>query len=130
MSEYKIACKGNAFLKALADSDKYGIKDSTAMLELIKQHVSQTLAEDMLYELLSQTFEDDTPYVTLKDCGPRFINCIKLVRHFTKLGLKDAKDLCDKVKDRSSIPQRVSFSNLYSRADVINAFRREGCIVE
>lgn len=129
--ENEIARKGNAFLKALAESDKYGIgiKGSTAMLELIKQHVSQTLAEDMLYELLSQSF-DETPYVILNDCGPKFISCIKQVRTFTGLGLKETKELCDQVR-HNNIPQRISFSaTLYSRADVMNAFRREGCIVE
>ncbi len=40
--------------------------------------------------------EEQTEFtVILKDVGPKKINVIKAVRSFTKLGLKEAKDLVD-----------------------------------
>lgn len=133
MSDNKIARKGNAFLKALAESDKYGIGvlESAAMLQLIKEHVSQTLAGDMLYELLAQSFDDDREHILLKDCGSQngsFIRCIKMVRHYTGFGLKDAKDLCDLVK--SNMPQYVSYHGAYNKQEVLRDFRSIGALVE
>lgn len=134
-----VALKGNAFLKALAESEEYGIgiQNADAMLDLIKQHVSQTLAGDMLYELLAQSFEeDDQRRVLLKDCGVgtiqnqsgSIIPCIKEVRNFSNLGLKEAKDLCVDVK--SGHPQFVNYSSLHKKSDVLRAFRNIGALVE
>ncbi len=129
----KIALKGNAFLKVLAESDQYdiGIKDAAAMLDLIKEHVSQILAEDMLYELLAQSFDDDRKHVLLKDCGSQngsFIRCIKQVRYYTGFGLQEAKDLCDMVK--GGMPQYVSYHATYNKQEVLREFRSIGAMVE
>ena len=133
--ELEIARKGNAFLRALAKDgeSKYGIglPATSEMMNLIKDHVSQTLANDMLYDLLSQSYDDDRRHLILKDCGQHnggFINTIKLIRHFTGLGLKDAKDIADSVK--GGCPCHISYPDAFKRSEVLKQFRAVGAIVE
>ena len=130
-----IARKGNAFLKALAEDgeSKYGIgmPNAAAMMKLIRDHVSQTLANDMLYDLLAQSYDSDRAFILLKDCGNHnggFISCIKMIRHYTGWGLKDAKDIADAV--RSGTPQHISYNATFKKSEVLTDFRRIGAIVD
>ncbi len=107
MSSDKVAAKGNAFLKAVIESDDYNITHANQIMELIKVHVSEQLANDMLYQLLVDSFDEEgTHKIRIMDCGTKFICCIKLVRQFTGFGLKEAKDVCDKV--RCGNPQTIN----------------------
>ena len=125
------AQKGNAFLKSLAEGPDYpgGQELSVKMMAMIKEHVSEDLANDMLYELLRQSFDPDhTRQLKLIRCGDKFINVIKEVRATTGLGLKDAKELCDKVKNGT--PQLIQVPAHIGALECKRAFDAVGAYVE
>lgn len=130
----KVAAKGNAFLKAIIESDDYDITHANEIMEIIKVHVSEQLANDMLYELLVDSFDEEgTHKIRILDCGLKFINCIKLVRSFTGFSLKDAKALCDQI--RAGHPQTIEvgrYRNDGTAVDIQEAkelFRQEGITI-
>lgn len=131
----RVAQKGNAFLKAVVESEDYDFKTASELMELVKVHISEQLANDMLYELLVQSFDEpDNHKIRIIDCGQKFINCIKLVRMFTGFGLKEAKDLCDQV--RCGSPQVIKISRHRSDGQQVDIracrqqFRDEGITIE
>lgn len=48
---------------------------------------------------LSPPAVDDSIRIRINSMGANMIGAIKCVREFTALGLKDAKDVCDRVRD-------------------------------
>lgn len=63
-------------------------------------------------------------YLTLHDCGNNKIECIKLIRDITKLGLKEAKDVVDSVPSTIETPLSDKDS-----ADMMSEFASYGAIV-
>lgn len=122
----RVAQKGNAFLKALSQDKDYSMDDVNAMMVLIKTHVSEQLANDMFQTLLEQAFdESEIQKLQIIAIGDKFIDAIKQVRYVTGYGLKEAKDICDRVRGGNpqtiDIPKHLSVSVVKQNFTIIGA---------
>ena len=107
------------FMRALAACSSAEAAD--AAWNAIADTVHPSLKHDLLMHLLTG---EGGHSVTLTDCGNNFINCIKTIRQYTNMGLKDAKDLCDRV--RGGAPQSVRLDNWRQRRACLADFQAAG----
>jgi ribosomal protein L7/L12 len=109
------------FMRALAACAS--AEAAEAAWNTIADTVHPNLKHDLLMRLLAG---DSGQTVTLTECGPSLINCIKTIRSYTKMGLKEAKDVCDSV--RAGFPQRIRLENWRQRRDCLKEFSNNGSI--
>ena len=85
------------------------------------------VAGQVLFGIIKGTHSD----IRLTKIGPQKIDAIKLVRECTGMGLKEAKDLVERV-EYNRFPQDLNISNLpYEHFDrYIRRFKEIGCEVE
>ena len=107
------------FLRALAACSSAEAAD--AAWNAIADTVHPSLKYDLLMRLLTG---DGGQSVMLNDCGNNIINCIKIIRQYTNMGLKDAKDLCDQL--RVGFPQRIRLVNWRQRRACLTDFQAAG----
>lgn len=63
--------------------------------------------------------------VTITSTGPNFINCIKTIRTYSGMGLKEAKDLADIARSGGTAKFRILNSS--NRAQCLRDFAAAGC---
>ena len=114
-----LICASMDFLRALAECSSPEAAD--AAWNTIADTVHPSLKHDLLMRMLSGGAQQS---VILTDCGANFINCIKTIRQYTSMGLKDAKDLCDRV--RGGAPQRIRLDNWRQRRACLADFQAAG----
>ena len=107
------------FMRALADCASP--EAAEAAWHQIADVVHPSLKHDLLMRMLSGGAQQS---VILTDCGANFINCIKTIREYTSMGLKEAKDMCDAV--RAGIPQRIRLANWRQRRECLDKFNTIG----
>lgn len=107
------------FMRALAACAS--AEAAEAAWNTIADTVHPSLKYDLLMRLLTGGGGQS---VMLNDCGNNIINCIKIVRQYTNMSLKDAKDLCDQV--RVGFPQRVRLVNWRQRQACLADFQMAG----
>lgn len=77
-----------------------------SMWNLLADQIHPTLKHDLLIEMITG---QSSGIVTLRHPGPNMISCIKVIRQYTALGLKESKDICDQA--RSGSPRQFRVKN-------------------
>lgn len=113
-----------SFIRALCDT--YGNEQGLRVWDHIRNGLGDQIASDIFLGML--TGQQDIRVITI---GSEFISAIKEVRWLTGMGLKEAKDFCDAVRDKG--PQIINVERINDDAKVeqfVNNMRNLGCRVE
>lgn len=126
--EYKpsmaVVRSARSFIRTLCET--YGSDKGMVVWDHIRKGLGDQMASDIFLGML--TGQQDLRVISL---GQEFIGAIKEVRWLTGLGLKEAKDFCDAVRDKG--PQVINVEHLADDAKVeqfVNNMRKLGCRVE
>lgn len=116
---------GIRFLKDL--QDELGTDKGLAVWDKMREAMGDEVAGAILFGIMKGMRHG----IRLTKIGPQKINAIKLVRECTGLGLKDAKDLVERV-EYNKYPQDLALN--YMSSDQIDNYARQfeniGCEVE
>ena len=116
---------GIRFLKDLQND--LGTEKGLEVWDKLRESMGDEVAGQVLFGIIKGTHSD----IRLTKIGPQKIDAIKLVRECTGMGLKEAKDLVERV-EYNRFPQDLNISNLpYEHFDrYIRRFKEIGCEVE
>ena len=113
------------FIKSLCET--YGHDRGMAVWDQIRAVLGDQAASDIFLGMLTQEYHT----VSITRIGPYKIEAIKLVRHITGYGLKEAKDFVEDVSDRGQV-KTLDLSSL--APEQVNAWiqdmRRVGCEIQ
>ena len=118
---------GITFIRSITEA--YGSETGMALWEQISQSIDPELKGQMFFAMLTG---DDVNSIELRGASTvegtdLFINQIKEVRFSTGLGLKDAKDLTDKV--RSGSPVKITLADPTQRKRIISNLKNVGFVI-
>lgn len=120
--KFELLTNGHQFLRALCE-----VADNDVANEVWSQLadiVSPVYKQDLLMHLIVGKLDD----VVLTGVGPNVINAIKVVRAYTNLGLKEAKDLVDTARFVGK--SKIKLTNPSHRNNMIRELRECGCTVQ
>ena len=113
------------FIKSLCET--YGHDRGMAVWDQIRAVLGDRAASDIFLGMLTQEYHT----VSITRIGSYKIEAIKLVRHITGFGLKEAKDFVEDVSDRGQV-KTLDLSSL--APEQVNAWiqdmRRIGCEIQ
>lgn len=117
---------GITFIRSITEA--YGAEDGMALWEQISQSIDPELKGQMFFAMLTG---DNVNTIELRGASTvagndSFIQ-IKEVRASTGLGLKDAKDLTDKV--RSGSPVKITLADPTQRKRIISNLKNVGFVI-
>ena len=126
--EYKpsmaVVRSARAFIRTLCET--YGSEQGMQVWDHIRKGLGDQIASDIFLGML--TGQTDLRVITI---GQEFISAIKEVRWLTGIGLKEAKDFCDAVRDKG--PQIINVEHITDDGKVeqfVSNMRKIGCRVE
>ena len=118
---------GITFIRSITEA--YGAETGMELWEQISQSIDPELKGQIFFAMLTgdnvNTIE--LRYTTSPAGNDSFINQIKEVRASTGLGLKDAKDLTDKV--RSGSPVKITLADPTQRKRIISNLKNVGFVI-
>jgi hypothetical protein len=80
----------------------YGSEKGMDLWATIVDTIDDNLKGDIFFGMISGKYVANS--VTITKCSPTdFVQMIKVVRTYTGMGLKDAKDLCDLLRNNGTI---------------------------
>lgn len=94
--------------------------------------VAPALISNMITQL-PETFNGEVVAVKLRtDPRVNMIGCIKTIREMTCLSLKDAKDICDRVRDgrRQTLMETVGRSKLWEMRHTLQTLEDNGMVLD
>jgi ribosomal protein L7/L12 len=109
------------FLKTLAsvsDADT-----AQTMWCALADHIHPDLKNDLFMLMLTGNFQK----LVITRLGPNMIDCIKIIRSYTNLGLKESKDIVDAARDRGR--GEISLTSPENRVKLAQDLRQAGCTV-
>lgn len=110
---------GIAFLRSLTRC--YGGIQGMEVWNKLGETIDPKLKDEIFVCLLTGEGEG---VITILDIGPNKINAIKEIRSATGFGLKESKDIADRVQMGRS--EKITLYNPKNRSDVIRVFRDIG----
>jgi len=100
--DQRVVSSARAFIRSLMEV--YGHTEGLRVWETIRSNLGDEAAGDIFVGMLI-----GRPDITVHSIGPNYIDAIKTVRSFTSMGLKEAKDFCEAVRDGE--PQTIRFGD-------------------
>lgn len=92
--------------------------------EQIWNQLSDSIHPDLKHDILMQLLKGNQgSEVIIADPGPQFINVIKIIRTYTRLGLREAKELADNSRLR---PTSIRLDSWRDRESCLRELRLNG----
>ena len=98
----RVVNSARAFIRSLIEV--YGHEEGLRIWDTIRSNLGDEAAGDIFVGMLIGRAD-----ITVHSIGPNYIDAIKTVRSFTSMGLKEAKDFCEAVRDGE--PQTIRFGD-------------------
>jgi hypothetical protein len=107
-------------------TDIYGPEAGMELWSAIADTINDGLKGEIFMGMIGGKYGRTSVMVVKMDTA-QYVNAIKAVRNATGLGLKDAKDFCDRV--RNGVPEKLECLN----SQAVDTLRRDltqlGCVV-
>lgn len=112
---------GHEFLRVLSEVSDADCAQT--VFNALADHVHVEFKQDLFVRMLAGNLGK----AVLRSVGPSVIDCIKIIRQHTNMGLKEAKDLVDQA--RTGGYAEFPVLNPHYRAKLIEELRGVGCTV-